>query len=291
MGKVKVMIVDDSPFQIALLKEALEENGFEVVGEAKSLEEVTSQVAKVKPDIVTMDMTIPGTDGFECSKAIFSIDDKIKIVFVSSMMDDELIRRAKKEGISGYIQKPVDSEDLALLINRVMDDESNYDELKGLYPGIFREAILNVYNKLLKIVPEIINENYDNGLIESQGVSIVMGITGKYSGRVLLDMSNETAEKLAEALLNKKITDEEQILNVITEIANMYAGNACSMVNKKNKIFGLRVAPPTTFYGESINVCNAELENMYTTKVKTQYGELLINVGFRRGEKQWMQII
>ncbi|NLK94826.1 MAG: response regulator [Clostridiales bacterium] len=291
MGKVKVMIVDDSPFQIALLKEALEENGFEVVGEAKSLEEVTSQVAKVKPDIVTMDMTIPGTDGFECSKAIFNIDDKIKIVFVSSMMDDELIRRAKKEGISGYIQKPVDSEDLALLINRVMDDESNYDELKGLYPGIFREAILNVYNKLLKIVPEIINENYDNGLIESQGVSIVMGITGKYSGRVLLDMSNETAEKLAEALLNKKITDEEQILNVITEIANMYAGNACSMVNKKNKIFGLRVAPPTTFYGESINVCNAELENMYTTKVKTQYGELLINVGFRRGEKQWMQII
>lgn len=291
MGKVKVMIVDDSPFQIALLKEALEENGFEVVGEAKSLEEVTSQVSKVKPDIVTMDMTIPGTDGFECSKAIFNIDDKIKIVFVSSMMDDELIRRAKKEGISGYIQKPVDSEDLALLINRVMDDESIYDDLKGIYPGIFREAILNVYNKLLKIVPEIINENYDNGLIESQGVSIVMGITGKYSGRVLLDMSNETAGKLAEALLNKKITDEEQILNVIAEIANMYAGNACSMVNKKNKIFGLRVAPPTTFYGESINVCNAELENMYTTKVKTQYGELLINVGFRRGEKQWMQII
>ena len=70
MKKVNILIVDDSPFQIAMLREILTENGFNVVGEAQSLEEVKSETARLKPDLVTMDMTIPGTDGFECTKAI-----------------------------------------------------------------------------------------------------------------------------------------------------------------------------------------------------------------------------
>ena len=70
MKEVKVLIVDDSPFQIALLTDVLTESGFEVVGEAKSLKEVIDAVTRVRPDLVTMDMTLPGTDGFECTRAI-----------------------------------------------------------------------------------------------------------------------------------------------------------------------------------------------------------------------------
>ena len=64
MKKVNILIVDDSPFQIAMLREILTENGFNVVGEAQSLEEVKSETARLKPDLVNMDMTIPGTDCF-----------------------------------------------------------------------------------------------------------------------------------------------------------------------------------------------------------------------------------
>ncbi len=291
MDKIRVMIVDDSPFQIALLREILEDKGFEIVAEAKSLEEVIKEVEKTKPDLVTMDITIPGTDGFECSREVLRINPKAKIILVSSMMDEELIGKARKMGIAGYIQKPVDGDELSLLIKRVIDDEETYNELKAIYPGMFREGFLNVYNKLLKSVPEIIEEAHDNKTFESEGVAIVMGITGKYSGRLLLDMSKETAEKISEAVLHKEIKNEEEMLNVIAELSNIYGGNACSMINKKNKVLGLRVAPTTTFYGDSINVCKADLENMYTTRVKTEYGELLINVGFKRGEAQWMQII
>lgn len=291
MKDVKVLIVDDSPFQIAILRESLTENGFDVVGEAQSLEEVIEEVNKVKPDLVTMDMTIPGTDGFECTKEIHKIDSNIKVIIVSSMMDEELVRKAKKLHVSGYIQKPVDSEELALLINRVMADEELYIELTKVYSDIFKESILNLFNKLTKTIPEFTSESNDDLAIHSEGISIVMGIIGKYSGRLIFDMSFETAQKLATVLLKREPKNNEEALNVMSEIANMFAGNACSMINKKNKIFGLRVAPPTTFHGESINISKAELENTYSAHVETQFGDLSINIGFKRGDGEWMSII
>lgn len=291
MKDVKILIVDDSPFQIALLRDTLTENGFNVVGEAQSLEEVISEVNRVKPDLVTMDMTIPGTDGFECTRAIQDIDSNIKVIIVSSMMDEELIKKAKKTHVSGYVQKPVDAEELTLLINRVMADEELYLELEGMYANVFKEAVLDLFNKLTKTVPEFTDESTVDIAIHSEGISIVMGIIGKYSGRLIFDVSFETANNLAKVLLRRDPKNNEEVLNVMSEIANMFAGNACSMINKKNKLFGLRVAPPTTFHGESINISKAELENTYSAHVKTQFGDLFINIGFKRGDGEWMSII
>lgn len=291
MKNINIVIVDDSPFQIALLRDLLTENGFNVVGEASSLEETREVVTKLKPDLVTMDMTIPGTDGFECTREIHKIDSSIKVIIVSSMMDDEIVRKARKIHVSGYAQKPVDAEELSLLINRVMADEEVFLELEGLYSAVFKEALLDVFNKLTKTVPKITNESNDNVEKSSQGISIVMGVIGKYSGRIIFDASFETAEKMARGLLKREPKNNEEILNVMSEISNMAAGNACSMINKKNKIFGLRVAPPTTFHGESISISKAELEATYSANAETQFGDLSISIGFGRGEGEWMSII
>lgn len=291
MKNINIVIVDDSPLQIALLRDLLTENGFNVVGEASSLEETREVVTKLKPDLVTMDMTIPGTDGFECTREIHKIDSSIKVIIVSSMMDDEIVRKARKIHVSGYAQKPVDAEELSLLINRVMADEEVFLELEGLYSAVFKEALLDVFNKLTKTVPKITNESNDNVEKSSQGISIVMGVIGKYSGRIIFDASFETAEKMARGLLKREPKNNEEILNVMSEISNMAAGNACSMINKKNKIFGLRVAPPTTFHGESISISKAELEATYSANAETQFGDLSISIGFGRGEGEWMSII
>ena len=285
------LIVDDSPFQIALLSDVLEEQGFEVVGQAMSLEEVKSEVKRTKPDLVTMDLTIPGTDGFECTKAVHDIDSNIKVIVVSSMMDEELINKAKKLGISGFIQKPVDTEELTLLINRVMADEDLFCELESLYIGAYTEATLNIFNRLTKTVPEITNISFENKEKTSAGISIVLGIIGKYSGRLIMDMSLETAEKFSECLLRRKAKNNEEVLNVVSEVANMLAGNGCSIINKKNKVFGLRVAPPTTIHGESINISKAELECNFSADIKSEFGDISLNLGFRRGESEWMSDI
>ncbi len=291
MKDTRILIVDDSPFQIALLSDVLEEQGFEVVGQAMSLEEVKSEVKRTKPDLVTMDLTIPGTDGFECTKAVHDIDSNIKVIVVSSMMDEELINKAKKLGISGFIQKPVDTEELTLLINRVMEDEDLFCELESLYIGAYTEATLNIFNRLTKTVPEITNISFENKEKTSAGISIVLGIIGKYSGRLIMDMSLETAEKFSECLLRRKAKNNEEVLNVVSEVANMLAGNGCSIINKKNKVFGLRVAPPTTIHGESINISKAELECNFSADIKSEFGDISLNLGFRRGESEWMSDI
>lgn len=291
MKEINVLIVDDSPFQIAMLREILTENGFNVVGEAQSLEEVKEETARLKPDVVTMDMTIPGTDGFECTQAVHEIDRNIKVIIVSSMMDDELIRKAKKLHASGYIQKPVDPEELTLLINRVMADEELFIELDGLYKDIFKVSTLDLFNKLTKTVPSIKDEVNLEKEIKSEGIAIVMGIIGKYSGTMVFNMSYETAKKFATVLLKREPKSNDEQLNVLAEIANMLSGNACSMINKKNKLFGLRVAPPTTLHGESINISKPEIEDGYAAKIKSDFGDIQIHITFKRGEEQWMSII
>lgn len=291
MKTINILIVDDSPFQIALLNDSLTESGFNVVGEAMSLEEVKSEVTRLKPDLVTMDMTIPGTDGFECTEAIHEIDPNVKVIMVSSMMDDELIKKAKKLKVSGYVQKPFDQEELALLVNRIMADDTLNTELESMYSVMFKESIINLLTRLTKTKPEVVKESNENTDRNTSGISVVMGITGKCYGRVILDMSFQSAEKLAEVLLRRPAKSKEELTNVLAEVANIFSGNACSMINKRNKVFGLRVAPPTTLYGESISISKAELETNYSMVVNTPCGELTVNVGFKRGEGEWMSII
>lgn len=288
---VKVLIVDDSSFQITLLHDMLEENGFNVIGQAMSLEECKEEVKKNRPDIVTMDITIPGTDGFECTEAIHEIDNTIKVIIVSSMRDDELVSKAKRMGISGFVQKPVDEEELVLLINRLMQNDDLFKKLEEMYKDAFKEATLNVFNRFTKTVPEISNESEKNHDYDSEGVSVVLGIIGKYCGRILVDTSKDTAAKLAEKLLKRSPKNEDEMFNVIAELANMITGNSCSIMNKKEKVFGLRVAPPTILSGDKIRITKSDLECVYSYEVNSILGDLTINVGFTRGELEWMSNI
>ncbi|OAA90637.1 response regulator [Clostridium ljungdahlii] len=291
MKDIKVVVVDDSPFSIALLRDMLTDNGFDVVGEATSLEETIEVVGKLRPNIVTMDMTIPGTDGIECTKAIHSIDPNINVIIVSSMMDDEIVKKAKKNHACGYIQKPVDPEELTLLINRIMADDELFKDLDEVYYSVYKESFMDVFNKLMKTVPKFGEESNSDVELVSRGISIVMGIIGKYSGRMLLDMSYDTAEKLSEFALRRKPKDAEEMLNIMGEICNMVAGNASSVLNRKDKLLGLRVAPPSIFYGNSINISKAELDTTTSSVANTEFGEIYVNVGFQRRSGEWMSNI
>ncbi|OBR89753.1 chemotaxis protein CheY [Clostridium ragsdalei P11] len=291
MKDIKVVVVDDSPFSIALLRDMLTDNGFDVVGEATSLQETIEVVGKLRPNIVTMDMTIPGTDGIECTKAIHSIDPNINVIIVSSMMDDEIVKKAKKNHACGYIQKPVDPEELTLLINRIMADDELFKDLDEVYYKVYKESFMDVFNKLMKTVPKFGEESNSDVELVSRGISVVMGIIGKYSGRMLLDMSYDTAEKLSEFALRRKPKDAEEMLNIMGEICNMVAGNASSVLNRKDKLLGLRVAPPSIFYGNSINISKAELDTTTSSVANTEFGEIYVNVGFQRRSGEWMSNI
>lgn len=287
MEKIRVVIVDDSAFSIAFIRNILETNGFEVVGAAGNLEEVIEVVTDKKPSLVTMDMTLPGTDGFECTRAVHEIDKGIKVIVISAMMDEELLQEAKKNKVSAYIQKPIDEDSLITTLKRVMASEELYHMLMDEYFGVFKEALLDGMNRMTKTLITYKDEYSTNKEQVSEGITVIIGIIGKFSGRMLIDLSKETANNIATAIFRREPSNHDEMLAALGEFTNIVAGNACSLLNRKNKAFGLRMAPPSILSGDSVLI-SAPQFNTTTTTAETHFGKLVLNVGFQRGEDVWM---
>jgi len=287
MEKIRIVIVDDSPFSIAILRDILEENGYEVVGEAGSLEEVKEVIKDKRPELVTMDMTLPGTDGLECTRAIHDIDSNIKVIVVSSMMDEEIVNEAKENKVSAYIQKPIDPEELIAAIKRVMGSEELYKLLETDSFPVFKEALLDGVNRMTKTLLTYKEEYSADKEYISSGMTVIVGIIGKFAGRMLIDFSKETAENLATALLRRAPKSNDEMIGAMAEFANIISGNACSLLNRKDRSLGLRVAPPSILHGDNVHI-SAPSFKTNTAIAETNFGDLLINVGFTRGEEKWM---
>ncbi len=287
MKDIRIVIVDDSAFSISFIRNILGNNGFDVVGDAGSLEEVKAVVKDKKPTLVTMDMTLPGTDGLECTRAIHEIDENIKVIVISSMMDEEIVNEAKKNKVSAYIQKPVDADELLTAINRVMASDELYQFLEDEYFAVFKEALMDGMNKMTKTLLTYTDEYSSAEKHESAGMTIIIGISGKFSGRMLIDLSNETATNIATAIFRSEPKNSDEMMAALGEFANIIAGNACSILNRKNKALGLRLAPPSILSGDSVLISAPTFETT-TAKAETNFGELFLNVGFKKGAEEWI---
>lgn len=283
MKDVRIVIVDDSPFSVAYIRNILEDNGFEVVGEAGSLDEVKEVVREKKPTLVTMDMTLPGTDGLECTRAVHEIDENIKVIVVSSMMDDEIVSEAKKNKVAAYIQKPIDADELVTTIKRVAASDELFAFLEAEYFPVFKEALMDSVNKMTKTLLTYNKEYASSKEYQSEGMTIIIGIIGKFSGRMLIDLSKETADNIAAAIFRRAPKNNDETVAALGELTNIIAGNACSILNRRNKALGLRLAPPSILLGDSV-VIAAPTFKTTSAIAESNFGELLLNVGFKKGE-------
>ena len=102
----KVMVVDDAMFMRASLKMMLEKNGFEVVAEAENGAIAVQKYKELKPDFVTMDITMPEMDGLQALKLIRQFDSDAKVVVVSAMGQEPVVKEAILSGAKSFIVKP-----------------------------------------------------------------------------------------------------------------------------------------------------------------------------------------
>lgn len=102
----KVLIVDDAAFMRMMIKDILEKNGFEITGEASNGLKAVELYKKERPDVVTMDITMPDMDGIEAVKAIKEFDPTAKVIMCSAMGQQTMVMDAIKAGAKDFIVKP-----------------------------------------------------------------------------------------------------------------------------------------------------------------------------------------
>lgn len=115
----RVLIVDDASVVRLMIKKVLKESDFEVVGEAVNGVDALTKYKELRPDVVTMDITMPEADGIQATKDIMAFDEDAKVVIVSGIDQKEMLWRAIKAGAASYIVKPFENDRVISTLNEV----------------------------------------------------------------------------------------------------------------------------------------------------------------------------
>lgn len=102
---LRLLLVDDHRMLREGLRRALEEQGLEVVGEASDGSEALRLALELRPDVVLMDVSMPGTDGVDATRAIMQADGRQRVVMLTMHNDGDVVDRAIRAGASGYLTK------------------------------------------------------------------------------------------------------------------------------------------------------------------------------------------
>ncbi len=119
MGK-SVLIVDDAMVMRMAIQQVVKECGYEVAGEAGTGLEAISKYEKLKPDLVTMDITMPDMNGIDAVRGIKAIHPEAKIIMVSAMGQQGMVLEAMKLGAMDFIVKPFDKERVHQVLNKIL---------------------------------------------------------------------------------------------------------------------------------------------------------------------------
>ncbi len=111
----RVLIVDDSSIMRKMVRKNLESGGHTILGEAKNGIEAIELYRSLKPDVVTMDVTMRDMDGFTAAEKILASDPNARIIFLSNLDKDKYSENAARLGALGYIKKHNAKEMLALI--------------------------------------------------------------------------------------------------------------------------------------------------------------------------------
>ena len=111
----RILIVDDSSMMRKMITKILEPGGHNIVGEAKNGAEAVELYKSLKPDLVTMDITMRGMDGFTAAQEILRYDDEAQIVFLSNLDEDKYGKDAQRIGAVGYVNKHKSREILEII--------------------------------------------------------------------------------------------------------------------------------------------------------------------------------
>lgn len=139
MNKQRILLVDDHEIVRLGLKALLDRNpNFEVVAEAGTARDAIEKVNSLSPDVVVMDIRLPGGSGIEACQEITLKNPDVKVIMLTSYAEDEMLFSAIRAGAAGYVLKQIGGEDLVKAIEAVGRGEALLDP--AVTQRIFQEV-------------------------------------------------------------------------------------------------------------------------------------------------------
>lgn len=116
----RILIVDDAAFMRMMIRDILSKNGYEVCGEANDGAQAIEKFKELKPDLTTMDITMPEMDGIAALKEIKKIDPNAKVIMCSAMGQQAMVIDAIQAGAKDFIVKPFQADRVIEAIKKTM---------------------------------------------------------------------------------------------------------------------------------------------------------------------------
>lgn len=198
--KVRILIVDDHAVVRRGLQSFLELNpDFEVVGEADSGEESVLKARELTPDLVLMDVRMPGMNGIEACRIIMDEHPQTKVVMLTSYSDNESVMASILAGAKGYILKKVDTDILMRDLEMVSQGESLLDP--SVTKQVFEKIRLLTKPGSVKEMPEMVNV-----------------LTNQEKRILLLIAKGKTNKEIASELFIGSKTVRNYVTNILTKL-------------------------------------------------------------------------
>ena len=121
--KARVLIADDASFMRQMIREIIEPEGYEVVGEATNGMEAVELYLELQPDLVTMDIVMPKRSGIEAVRGILAEDPRAQVVMCSALGQETLVMEALQAGAKNFIVKPFKPEAVLSTLDRLVKKE------------------------------------------------------------------------------------------------------------------------------------------------------------------------
>ncbi len=145
MKPLRIMLVDDHEVvRVGLRTLLARRQDFEVVGEASTAKEAVEKALQLRPDVVVMDVRLPGKSGIQACRQIVEQAPEVRVIMLTSYAEDELLFEAVAAGASGYILKQIGSEALFQALERVGCGESLLD------PSLTRTVLMRLREAIRK---------------------------------------------------------------------------------------------------------------------------------------------
>lgn len=123
--KARVLIADDASFMRQMIREIIEPEGYEVVGEATNGMEAVDQFLLLRPDLVTMDIVMPKRSGIDAVKGILAKDPQAQVVMCSALGQETLVMEALQAGAKDFIVKPFKPDCVLEIVAKILEKNAD----------------------------------------------------------------------------------------------------------------------------------------------------------------------